>query len=198
MPLNLSTSNIVALAFNDLRLARVAGLSEDTDLGADVALAYRQARDEVGTLTDWSWSSWQADLPAVAPAVDGAPVADATLPMLFHVPPDSLALRAVGDATTRWQLEGVWLRADAPAPLRVRYSRRIENEEQIPAPAKAVIALRIAQMLLPRWGNTEDRRRVDDAFEVALTLARRTDARAASVQSWLPNPRGDIIAEALR
>jgi hypothetical protein len=198
VPLNIATSNIVALAFGELRVERPAGFSDGTRLGQETAVFYAQARDEVLEQTDWPWASWQADLPAVVAGSGGRPTFDPALPYLFAIPPNCLALRAVGDSFTRWQVEGVWLRSNAPAPLRVRYTRRIENEEQIPASARSVMALRLARLLLPSWGDTEDRRRVDDAFEAALATARRAAARTASVQTWTGQIPSDIIGEAIQ
>lgn len=199
MPLSIATSTIVAQAFAELGRPYPASLSEDTDEGQDAARAYAQARDEAIQMTDWSWCAVRVDLPSVTAGLGGVPVADPDLAYLYALPTDCLALRHVAGTAPRWIVEGVWLRSDAPAPLRIRYSRRIENEEQIPPAAKTVIALRMAQLMLPRWGSKDDRRRIDEAFEIALALARRADARTASVQSWLPGGLPpDIVAEAIQ
>ena len=199
MPLNIATSNIVALAFAELKMAPPAGFAEDTDQATDAALFYAQALDEVHEGTDWTSASTLADLPPLAAGF----LPDVELPHAFAIPPNCLALRAVGDDFTRWRVDGTILRVDAPdnlgatGTIRIRYSVRPENEAKIPATIRQVIALRMALLMLPRWGNSDDTEKVSRKFEQALLLARRTNSRLASAETWDGRQHSDIVTEAL-
>lgn len=201
MALNIATSNIVAMAFAELKMSPPSGFAEDSEQARDAAAFYPQALDEVLEGTDWGFASVLADLPPLASAPGPT---DRDLPHAYALPPDCLSLQAVGDDWTRWRLDASALRVDAPdsqggaGTIRVRYTRRLTDEARLPASVRGVIALRLALLMLPRWGNSDDKRRLQDDYEVALRLARRSAARHAASENWTGRDHSDIVSGALR
>lgn len=196
MSLSIATSSILAVACAELKISDPATMADNTGFSRDATVFYAQALEETIEATDWTCTSRMARLAQIADDQEGI-YSDDLLPYAFLLPDDCLAVREAGDEWTRWRQDGNVLRASDPAPLPVRYSARIENEEHLSPSVRAVLALRLAMMLLPRWGNSDERRLFDIRLEEALMVARRTDARRASPETWTGRQAIDIVDGAL-
>jgi hypothetical protein len=196
MPTPIAASTIAAQAFRFLELSPISSFADDTPQAQDAAEQYPQALASCLSACDWSFASVLASLPA---AVPGPTVAvDPALPHLFALPGDVIVLREVGDGWTRWRRDREGLRADEGAPLRIRYTGRVENEAALPATFQTAVALALAVLLAPRWLGTQSRVEglKQDAARV-LKQAMREDARQASEARYDGTPdQGDWVAEA--
>lgn len=189
------TSEILAQAFRALELAPISGFGSDAQEVIAAEAQYEVARHMVIEACDWSWASVLADLPEISEAVQ-----DADLPYAYQLPAACLLIRNVVPAYAAWRIDGRILRSDQTAPLRVRYSADITNENLIPATARTAIALQLAVLLAPKWLPTASKMQMLKAeLQDAMARAMRNDRAQASVQPYDPTrPSFDIVAEALR
>lgn len=198
MPLNSSTSNIVAQAFRYVELGRPSSFEDDDPLAQDAAQTFPEAMRICLEACDWSFASKIVKLPEIIlPADDGA---DDDLPYTFAVPGDVVTVQEVGDAFTAWRLDRAALRADQPAPLRLRYTVMLQDEQHLPSTFRDAVALRLACLLGARWLTTSTKMQdLEARADKALKEAMRRDARSASAMRTddLPPP-GDWVSEALR
>jgi hypothetical protein len=195
MPLPAAATPIVADAFRFMEMAPPSSFADDTPQAQDAAAAWPVVLDMTLEALDWSFASVLRMLPAAA--VPDPAEADPDLPWLYPLPGDCLVVREAGEAGTRWRRDRAGLRADAPAPLRVRYTARIDPA-LTPAAFREVLALRLALRLAPRWMGVASK---IEAIEARLTRtlrdAARADARHASPASWSGGaPADDWTAEA--
>jgi hypothetical protein len=202
MPSPIAASTIAAQAFRFMEMGPVSSFADDSPQAQDAAEQYPRAMGMCLEGYDWSFASTLAHLPeAVRPATLAA---EAALPYLYALPGDVIVLREVGapDAfdRPRWRLDRGFLRADAPGPLRVRYTGRIENEAILPSLFQTAVAAQLALLLAPRWLQTMSkiqwlRASLDDGMQAAI----RADARMASAGRYDDRPEArDWVTEALR
>lgn len=189
------TSEILAQAFRALELPPISGFGGDATEVIAAQAQYDVARHMVIEACDWSWASTLKNLAEIAEAVE-----DADLPYAYQLPADCLSIRAVIPASAAWRVDGRILRSDQQAPLRVRYSADVTNENLIPATARTAIALQLAALLAPKWLPTASKMQMLKAeLQDAMARAMRNDRGQASVQPYDPTrPSFDIVAEALR
>jgi len=162
-----------------------------------VAGAYPTALDFCLTSEDWTFASRLADLP---PATSATAPADPDLPYLYQLPADCVMLRDVYDDQIAWRRDGDFLRADAEAGIKIRYTARTETESKMPAPFREWVSLRLAIMLAPTWLQSRSKRRdLYDLAERALVDAKARDRVAGSGRRWDGDGEmSDWVSEALR
>jgi hypothetical protein len=189
MPVIFATSTIIAQAFGMLELSPPSSFGDDSPQARDAMLHYPSALDMCLDWTDWSFASRMASLPAVA-LPDNVP-ADPDLPHTYSLPGDCVTFREVKVAGARYRLDETVLRCDQPAPLLVRYTRRLEKEASLPATFRASVALQLAVLLSPTWlGVDAKRARLLQQLDETQRRASKGDARTAS-----PEPYGDERAQ---
>lgn len=197
--LNIATSGIVAQAFRLVELGHPSSFGDDSPQALDAASTYADALDECLQAADWSFASVMSRLQAYAVLPSGLLSPDDTLPWLFALPNDLIALREVGDGRTAWRRDeaGIW--ADEAGPLRVRFTRRIATESLMPAGFRRAVAARMATLLAPRWGGAISRTQwLEEVAKDALAEAKQGDARQASALRYDGQAdQGDWLSEAL-
>ena len=175
----IATSNVVAQAWRFMELSPISSFDDDTEQARSAAEQYPNALRECLARADWSFASVLEMLPA---AVLPATVAtDPELPYFYQTPGGMIRLHEVGDPSTQWRLDRDGLRADAPAPLRIRYTVQITNEATLPASFQTAVALRLAMLLGPRWLGTQSKLAdLSRRFDMEIANAKKQDARSSS------------------
>lgn len=175
----IATSNVVAQAWRFMELSPISSFDDDTEQARSAAEQYPNALRECLARADWSFASVLEMLPA---AVVPATVAiDPELPYFYQAPGGMIRLHEVGDTSTQWRLDRDGLRADAQAPLRIRYTAHITNEATLPASFQTAVALRLAMLLGPRWLGTQSKLAdLSRRFDMEIANAKKQDARSAS------------------
>jgi hypothetical protein len=197
MTLPYATSTIVAQAFGMVELSPPSSFADDTPQAADATAYYPQALDICLELVDWGFASRMVALSETA-LPEGA-IADPDLPYVFRLPGDCIALREVKLRGAKYRLDETILRCDQPAPLPIRYTRRLSNEAALPATFRTLVALQLAVYLAPRWLGVEAKRQaLQDNLTNARATAARVDARTASPEAYGESGATDWVAEALR
>lgn len=146
---------------------------------------------------DWSFASQLVALPTAALPENW--IIDPTLPNLFKLPGDLVMIRQVGDdVDIAWRRDQGHIWADAPAPLRLRYTKQVTNEAALPAMFQLAVAHALAMLLSPQWMATAAK---IDALErragMSLKNAMRQDSRMASPMRYDGRPmEGDWATEA--
>lgn len=195
-----ATSTIVAQAFSLVELSAPSSFADDSDQARDAALHWPTALDLCLEAGDWSFASRMVALPeaALPPGV----ITDPDLPHAFRLPGDCVVFREIKRRGVRHRLDEDFLRADTPAPLPIRYTRRVTDEAAMPAGYRAQLALQLAVLLAPRWlGPDAKRERLVAQLDDLRARAARTDARTASPEVYsddLTGFGGDWVSEALR
>jgi len=198
MPLNSSTSTIVAQAFLYLELGRPPSFDDDDPQSLDAAQAFPEALRMCLEACDWSFASTVVDLPLMTALPTGM-IADDALPYPYAMPGDCIALQDVGDAFTNWRVDRSVLRADAEAPLRIRYTAMLDSELHMPATFRDAVALRMACLLGPRWLTTTTKLQdLELRADRTLKEAMRRDGRSASAARADDLASFDWVSEALR
>lgn len=183
MPSPIAASTIVAQAWRFMELAPISSFDDDTEQARSSAEQYTNALRECLSRADWSFASAIAMLPLAD--LPQTVAEDPDLPYFYQRPGDLVRLIEVGDPGTRWRLDRDGLRADAPAPLRIRYTAEITNEAQLPTAFQTAVALRLALLLGPRWLTT--RAKMDNLarqFDAELAQAKKQDSRSASAARY--------------
>lgn len=193
-----ATSTIVAQAFAAVELAPPSSFSDDTPQAGDAQIYYPIALDLCLEWCDWSFASRMVNLAETVPPV--GIIDDPDLPHVFALPGDCVMFREVKIPRAKYRLDEGLLRADHPAPLPVRYTRRITNEASLPASFRASVALQLAVLLAPRWLGVETKRQqLVNSLEAMKSQASRPDARTASPENYQHNSGpADWVAEAMR
>jgi hypothetical protein len=183
MPLPIATSTIVAQAWRFMELSPISSFDDDTEQARSAAEQYPNALRECLARADWSFASIVASLPeAIRPQTVAE---DPDLPHFYQPPSGLVLLLEVGAPGTTWRLDRDGLRADTPAPLRIRYTGEITNESILPAAFQAAVALRLALLLGPRWLGTQSKLRIlESQFDIELARAKKHDSRSASGQRY--------------
>ena len=189
-------SMIVAQAFRYMKLAPPSSFEDDSDKARDAEQMYPLAVGTVLEAGDWSFASRAARLPQLA-SLPALVAADDDLPWSYKVPGDFVAMRQVEDGETAWRIdEDGLLRADAPGPLRVRYTRMLDNLDARPSNFRLAVAARLATYLAPTY--LDAAAATEQLESLAETLAKkalRADARSASEQRYDGRPIGGIWAD---
>lgn len=170
------------IAVQACRLLEVTGISSLDDAG-DLARAMREqypvARDRALEAADWSFASVLAALPQAVPEPTVA--TDADLPYLYALPGDLLVIREVGTGLVQWRRDREGIRADEPAPLRLRYTGAIVDEARLPAEFRTAVGFVLALALAPKWLGTQSKTAaLEDRGARALKQAMQNHAREAS------------------
>lgn len=190
MPTTSATSTIIAQAFRIMEMAPISSFGDDTPMARDAAEQYPVARRMCLSSNDWSFASTIADLPERA---DITPV-DHDLPFSFTIPSDCVRLIGPVDKPVSWRRDRDAIRADAPGPLRVRYTSDVEIEDQLPATFQTAVAYQLAVLLAPRWVGAQARiAGIEDKAVIALRAAMKEDARSASLERY--DGRTDHVAD---
>lgn len=179
MPSIIATSTIVAQAWRFMELSPISSFDENTEQARAAAEQYPNALRECLARADWSFASVIAMLPLAT--LPQTVATDPELPYFYQAPGDLIRLHEVGDTSTMFRLDRDGLRADAPAPLRVRYTAQITNEAILPASFQTAVSLRLALLLGPRWLGTQSKLAdLDRRYQLELAAAKKQDARSAS------------------
>lgn len=197
-----ATSSIISQAFRMMELTPPSSLADDSEKSAAANQQYDIALRMCLEAADWSFASTLAHLPAAVLAEGEAE--DADLPYIYTLPGDLVRLHEVGDIDTRWRVDVVdgdaSIRADQPAPLRVRYTATIDNEARLPATFQTAVAAQLALLLAPRWMPVVSRiGLIADQQRELMREALRRDARMASQARYDGlDDAGDWATEARR
>lgn len=192
-----ATSTITAQAMRLLELSPISSFSDETETAAAVAEQYPDAMRQSLEAADWSFASVLADLPSLVLSI---PV-DPKMPHTFSLPADCVLLREIVDKSVRWRVDrGRVLRASAVAPLRVRYTGMISDENLLPASFRLAVSYRLASLLAPRFIGTATKiDRIEQSAAAAIKAAMRVDAGQASPVSYDQRTgAGDWASEAVR
>jgi hypothetical protein len=110
------------------------------------------------------------------------------LPHAYALPGDCLRIQEVFDGA-RWRIDAEVLRANIAAPLRLRYTSTVLNEERLPAEFRKAVAYQLAALLSPRFTNTQSKvGGLLDLAQQSLRQAKRNHARDASAERYDGQP----------
>ena len=198
MPEPIATSTIVAQAFRLMELGPISSFADDTPQARDAAEQYPEAMRICLEASDWSFASELAMLPEVVDLP--ASRVDPQLPYTYALPGSCVRLLEVGDGKIDWRADKTFLRADAPGPMRIRYTEMVSDENRLPATFRAAVAYRLAAILAPTWVGAQNKAAaLEDGAMSVLAKAERVDARQASPQRYDGGGEtGDWAAEATR
>lgn len=183
MPTPTANANIVAQAFRFMEVTPPSSLADDTDKAAAANEQYPVALRICLEAADFSFASVLENLPLYTLPAPYA--ADAALPYTYKLPGQLVRLHEVGDEATKWRLDAIALRADAAAPLRIRYTAMVTNEDSLPATFQTAVALQLAVLLSPVWLTTGSKiEAIHQQLRIAMTEAKRQDARMASAARY--------------
>ena len=196
MPIPVAAANIVAQAFRFMEVTPPSSLADDSDKAAAAQAQYPIALAMCLETADWSFASVLVNLPLMT--LPDTAAADPDLPYAYALPGDLVLLREVHDGTAKWRRDAIALRADEPAPLRIRYTGTVAAESRMPATFQTAVALQLAILLGPTWMTTASKvEALISRLGNTLTEAKRQDARMASSARYdgLPE-QGDWATEA--
>ncbi|MBL4761765.1 MAG: hypothetical protein JKY93_03590 [Gammaproteobacteria bacterium] len=183
MAIPIATGGIVDQAFRHMRLSPASSLQDGDEKATAARDQYPTALDYCLELGDWSFASTLADLMVV---LDQNVVIDPKNPTAYKLPADCVRLidvHPIGQISYR--LDGDFLRTDNAGVCRVRYTRRINVESNLPGVFKALVSLRLALDLGPRFGMSNTREdRLNSQSIRALKVALRADAKLASARRY--------------
>lgn len=184
MPLDIATSTIVQQCFRALETTLPSSLDDNSKHARDAKEQYPIALEIALEANDWSFASRQVSLPPVS-LPDGV-AEDADMPVCYKLPTDCVRLMEVVDPDTIWRLdEGRLIRADAEGGLVIRYTRKIDSEDRLPATFRTAVAMQLAVLLAPSYVRTQSRRdRLASAAGDMLNQAKSADKRSASSSRW--------------
>lgn len=189
----IAASTIVQLAFEALAMSPPSSFGDDSDQVQAAALHFDAAKAMCLEAVDWSFASVVAVL---SPAIDPGP-ADPRLPHTFKLPSDCVMLREVIACGGAWRADKMFLRSDDGAPVTIRYTAGISDENAVPATFRTAVALQLAAIMAPRFVEVQGKvAAIEDRLAQALTRAARSDARTASTLPWNDAVGGDWVAGA--
>ena len=196
MPTPIAASTIAAQAFRFMEMSPISSFDDETEQALAANEQYPVAMSLCLEAMDWSFASVLANLPEVVPGPTDA--ADPDMPYLYAMPGDLVRLHEVGELGTQWRRDRSGIRADAAAPLRVRYTAKVTNEADLPATFQTAVALQLALLLAPRWLHTQSKiADLDQKFSRMLKAAMKQDSQMASSARYdgLPD-QPDWVSEA--
>jgi hypothetical protein len=187
LPSPIAASTIAAQAFRFIELGPISSFADDTEQAQAAAEQYPDAMAQCLERCDWSFASRLAFLPQTL--LGPTEAEDPDLPYVYTLPGDLIRLHEVGDDETAWRRDLSFLRADTPAPLRIRYTARPVNETALPATFRLAVSLGLGLLLAPRWLGTQSKiATLESRFEEALAMAMRQDRATASMQRYDGRP----------
>ena len=167
-----------------MEVTAVSSLDDASELATALKGQYPTARDACLEVADWSFASKLVQLAQLDISALPGFTPDDDLPYAFALPGDCLRIQTVYDAV-RWRIDADCLRANAPAPLRLRYTATVVNETRMPAQFRTAVAYRLAALLAPRWTNTQGKvASLNDMADQSLQRALRNDGRSASAERY--------------
>ncbi|MGR3456080.1 hypothetical protein [Pseudooceanicola sp.] len=177
-----AASTIAQQACRFIEKSPISSFADDTPLAQAIAEQYPTALKSCLENHDWSFARRLVILP-LATLPEGIP-ADPELPFSYKLPADFVSLRHVQDGA-KWRRDENFLRADVTPNLTVRYTRRIEKEDALPATFQTAIAAALAVLLAPEYVGTRTKRETlkNDATDF-LAGAVASDKLSASGTQW--------------
>ena len=185
---DIATSTIVQQAFRFMGIGTLASLSDSDPKAVAANQMYEPAYTTILEKLDWSFASQLADLPEIADTAIAT--ADSRLAHAYQLPGDLLVLReVVRKPKPAFRIDaGRVLRASVSGPLKIRYTRLIENELLTTATFRTTVALQLANFMAPQYVEVARKRQeLKDDLTSAFSAAARTDAVSASPQGWREN-----------
>lgn len=194
----IATSTIATQAFIYMELRPLSSYADDSQEAEAARVIYSEARDIVLSSYDWAIARRVVSLPAYA---GDDLVAEDDLPYAYRLPDGALVVRHVYTQNL-WRQDALYIRADEAAPLKLRYTARVDREKDLPAVLRTAIALQMATMLAARYVTNRGKRRdLIDQLDAALAEARRQDQHSASPMLFdtgqATSLSGDWVSEAL-
>lgn len=203
MTTDLANNSVVDQAFRIMEVTPPANFEDGSPMAAAAKNQFAAARDIALESYDWSFARKVALLPPVAD--EDLQAADPDLPYVFALPGDCLALRHVytGGTAYPWRRDGMHLRTAAQGNLRIRYTRRVERQADMPRTFQLVMSYQLAMLLAPKFVTTRAKRiDIQSELSQALDAARRVDAHTASQHRLTPRiggaAGGNWVDEALQ
>jgi hypothetical protein len=196
----IATSTIVSQAFRFMEASPISSFAEDSDEARLAAETYPVALRTCLEFTDWAFASTFRSLPqAVLPVTGGD---DPDMPYFFNLPDGIIRIQELKDGygAVAWRRDAEGIRSDTSGPLKIRYTRMITNEVQLPANFQTAVALHMASLLGPRFGLTGAKLdRIEAMARDRLAAASAQDATQASSTRYDDQPdMGDWATEATR
>jgi len=177
---------LVNAALRKLGARALTDWDETSQNGRLVREAFARIRDAEIRAARWTFALTRAVLPALA----GTPAWGYR--RAFPLPADCLALVQVGDHdvtylpmgpeyrrgdAATWALEGNVILCDFPAPLRIRYSRRLEEPTLFDPLFDEALACRLAVELCEAITQSAEKKRdLAEEYKAAIRAARRANA----------------------
>lgn len=173
-----------------MEISPISSFADDTEQAQSAIEQYPIALAQCLEAADWSFASQLVALPLATLPENW--ISDPTLPYLYALPGDLVMIRQVGDyASTAWRRDQGYIWADAAAPLRLRYTKRITNEAALPATFQVAVAHALAMLLAPQWMATSSKiAEIEQRASYTLKTAMRNDSRMASAMRYDGRPMG--------
>lgn len=186
-----STTDIANRALTKLGEQRVLSLSDDTAAGRTMRSIFEQVRDAELRRSRWNFAMRRASLSALAAAPEWG------YAYQYPMPTDFLSLVQVGEFYIRpstkakgpWSVEstdsGSAILTDIPAPLLIRYVRRVENSGLFDPLFVEVLACRLAFEACETITQSSSKKEAaSQEYKAALSEAARCNA--------IENPPNDL------
>jgi len=191
-----SQVDIVNAAFVKIGVPRIVTMLDDVDR-AELALAiYADQRQHVLRDHPWNFAIKRASLAALAAAPEWG------FTYKYQLPGDCLRVletsEDVDGGDYEWFVEGRVIVTDLSPPLLIRYVSDIEDENEMDALFRELLAIRIGQVLAePLTGSSEVAAAMKNEYEDKLRAARGSDGQEGSAQrmqvtSWVTARRTGV------
>lgn len=174
-----SQTEIANRALSKIGASRILDLSDDTKEARAVTAAWNVLRDAELRIRSWNFAMQRTTLPAMEddPAWGYA--------LQYQLPSDCLRIVQVNDVywaqglvnyrnsdTSMYKLEGNKILTDVPAPLKLRYIKRVEDTTQWDAAFVEVFACRLAAELCEEITDSTTKRQLAwDEYKQAVAAA---------------------------
>lgn len=192
----IATSKIAKQAFIFMEMSPISSFADGSEQATLAADMYPVARDIALEEYDWSFARIltqrvMADLPP-----EFGP--DPDLPYACLMPGDCIKLRQIYPEPSLWRLDGQVLRIDQASGVTIRYTRRIENETEMPASFQMAVAAQLAFLLSSRFVTTRTKKNdLLATYGEMLDKAKLADRQMASPARYDGQGRqGDWASEA--
>lgn len=174
-----SSVQICNLALTKLGASRITSLEDNTKQARALNAIFDMTRDAELAQHPWSFAIVRAQIPAssTAPTFGWAKA--------FPLPPDCLQLVRVGDSYVFYDagetgalfdVEGGAVLTDQPAPLQVRYIKRITNSGLFPPLFVEAFACKLADLVCEELTqNLSKRQQAQEDYKVAIRKAKRAN-----------------------
>lgn len=184
-------------ALTKLGAARIIALDDDSQASNTLDSMFDIVRDAELRANLWHFSKARAELPALSdPPLFG-------FRYQYQLPADFLRLIQVNDARTNpnptvdgwYSVEGGRILIDQPAPLRIRYVRRVEDPTLFDALFVEAFACRLAAECVETLTQSNTKKQAAwQEYQEAVAIARRANAIeratvATDDDTWLESRR---------